>query len=49
VRSPVALIVHKNGHVQRIEFAKAMTELVAGDDTLLASQLDDLERCSHWP
>jgi len=49
VRSPVALIVHKNGRVQRIEFAKAMTELAAGDDTLLASQLDDLERCSHWP
>lgn len=49
VRSPVALIVHKNGHVQRIEFAKAMTELAAGDETLLAAHLDDLERLSHWP
>jgi hypothetical protein len=49
LRSPVALIVHKNGRVERIEFAKAMTELAAGDDTLLRAQLDDLERLSHWP
>ncbi|HEY7233424.1 MAG TPA: hypothetical protein VH539_04700 [Gemmatimonadaceae bacterium] len=49
VLPPVALIVHRSGRIDRIDFASAMMKLAEGDDTLLLAQLDELAHLSHRP
>jgi hypothetical protein len=49
VRPPLALIVCKSGRVRCVAFEKAMSELAAGNETLLEEQLAELARLSHRP
>ena len=47
--SAVALIVHRTGRIDRIDFESALMKLAEGDDTLLQAQLDELAHLSHRP
>lgn len=49
VLPPVALIVHRSGRIDRIDFETAMMNFAGGDDTLLLAQLDELAHLSHRP
>ena len=48
VLPPVALVVRRDGLVERIDFHNAIMDLALhGDDTLMTEQLDELARLSH--
>jgi len=49
VRPPVALVVGKNGSVERVRFDEAMHALALGNEMPLRAQLDELSRLSHRP